>query len=98
MRRQPNKELLTAINAASNDWYARANGVLITAKCPVCRVMKKQSLNKEDICLNCPISKHNNDLGCPDLIQQYKESDKDDERKEIARKVAEFIESVKIGA
>lgn len=89
-------ELDRAIDESINMWYARANGIDISKKCPVCRVMKKISSDKTDICSDCFISKHNDNMGCPDDIQRYKETKRDDDRIAIARRVACFIEEAKM--
>ncbi len=92
-------DLTAAMESDANLWYARANGASNARKSPVCRLMEKiakKSGDTGDVCLECPISKYNNDMGCPDIVQQYAEEKKADERLKLARRVAEFIEEANV--
>ena len=90
------EQLLHALEESINTWYTRANGISVGKQCQVCRIMKKIASDPNDICFDCPVSKCNNNEGCPDYIQQYKEAKKEEDLKTIARNTAEFLDTVKI--
>ena len=75
-------------------WYARANGILISRKCPICKTMEKIALDKEDPCFTCPISLYNYNQGCPNLILDYTNVKEVEEAKVKARQIAEYLEKV----
>ena len=94
MQRNDKPMKIKALNESIEMWYARANGILISRKCPICKTMEKIATDPNDPCLNCPISQYNNNEGCPNLILDYINVKESEEAKVKARQIAEYLEKV----
>lgn len=91
----------TALQCLESEWRSRANTrAKIRTKTSdlLCQVVEHDSPYQSDACLYCPLSIHNDDMGCPEVFQLYREAKTVQDAMQIASDAADFISSVRIAA
>jgi hypothetical protein len=85
--------IMEALKEASDIWRARGKGIEVSKRCPVCEVMEKLA-SEDDSCFQCPISRRNMNLGCPEIILGHRELTDGLDKMVSANAIADFIDQV----
>ncbi|MCK9288421.1 MAG: hypothetical protein M0P29_12755 [Sphaerochaetaceae bacterium] len=87
-----------ALQDLESEWRSRSNTrAKILTKAPdlLCQIVERDSPDKSDVCLYCPLSIYNDDMGCPDVFQRYKEAKTARDAMMIAEEAVEFVACVR---